>query len=153
MDLESKYKSIAISTIVGTSSHNMKQASPEKLAKPVSTVTTRQFPPHQAQREWPSSYDWIGCSALRYLLCLFRKFSRVLEKGNPDVLKLFHRHSVWMIRFSVLVKVNGIRHYFFIDLILPCFSHKQLAKRAQAKTNICVCTVTCQKNLGSVGRD
>jgi hypothetical protein len=32
MDLESKYKSIAISTIVGTSSHNMKQASPEKLA-------------------------------------------------------------------------------------------------------------------------
>jgi hypothetical protein len=24
-----------------------------------------------------------------------------------------------MIRFSVLVKVNGIRHYFFIDLILP----------------------------------
>jgi hypothetical protein len=42
---------------------------------------------------------------------------------NPDVLKLFHRHSVWMIRISVLVKVNGIRH-FFIDLILPCFSHK-----------------------------
>jgi hypothetical protein len=26
---------------------------------------------------------------------------------------------VWMIRISVLVKVNGIRHYFFIDLILP----------------------------------
>jgi hypothetical protein len=50
---------------------------------------------------------------------------------NPDVLKLFHRHSVWMIRISVLikvngilVKVNGIRHYSFIDLILPCFSHK-----------------------------
>jgi hypothetical protein len=39
---------------------------------------------------------------------------------NPDVLKLFHRHSVWMIRISVLVKVNGIRHYSFIDLILPC---------------------------------
>ena len=41
---------------------------------------------------------------------------------NPDVLKLFHRHSVWMIRISVLVKVNGIlvkvngiRHYSFID--------------------------------------
>ena len=53
------------------------------------------------------------------------------KSGNPDVLKLFHRHSVWMIRISVLVKVNGIlvkvndiRHYFFIDLILPCFSHK-----------------------------
>jgi hypothetical protein len=43
---------------------------------------------------------------------------------NPDVLKLFHRHSVWMIRISVLVKVNGIRHYFFNDLILQCFSHK-----------------------------
>jgi hypothetical protein len=34
------------------------------------------------------------------------------------------RHSVWMIRISVLVKVNGIRHYSFIDLIVPCFSHK-----------------------------
>ena len=49
---------------------------------------------------------------------------------NPDVLKLFHRHSVWMIRISVLVKVNVILvkvniicHYSFIDLILPCFSH------------------------------
>jgi hypothetical protein len=47
------------------------------------------------------------------------------KSGNPDVLKLFHRHSVWMIRISVLVKVNGIlvkvngiRHYYFIDLIL-----------------------------------
>jgi hypothetical protein len=46
------------------------------------------------------------------------------KSGNPDVLKLFHRHSVWMIRISVLFKVNGIRHYCFIDLILPCFSHK-----------------------------
>ena len=53
------------------------------------------------------------------------------KSGNPDVLKLFHRHSVWMIRISVLVKVNGIlvkvngiRHHSFIDLILPCFSHK-----------------------------
>jgi hypothetical protein len=45
---------------------------------------------------------------------------------NPDVLKLFHRHSVWMIRISVLVKVNGIRHYSFIDLILPCFSYKYI---------------------------
>jgi hypothetical protein len=36
---------------------------------------------------------------------------------NPDVVKLFHRHSVWMIRISVLVKVNGICHYSFIDLI------------------------------------
>ena len=51
--------------------------------------------------------------------------------NNPDVLKLFHRHSVWMIRISVLVKVNGILvkvngicHYSFIDLILPCFNHK-----------------------------
>jgi hypothetical protein len=60
------------------------------------------------------------------------------KSSYPDVLKLFHRHSVWMIRISVLVKVNGIlvkvngilvkvngiRHYSFIDLILPCFSHK-----------------------------
>jgi hypothetical protein len=59
------------------------------------------------------------------------------KSGNPDVLKLFHRHSVWMIRISVLVKVNGIivkvngiRHYSFIDWILPCFSHKKLASRA-----------------------
>jgi hypothetical protein len=36
------------------------------------------------------------------------------KSDNPDVLKLFHRHSVWMIRISVLVKVNGIRHYSFI---------------------------------------
>ena len=43
------------------------------------------------------------------------------KSGNADVLKLFHRHSVWMIRISVLVKVNGIlvkvngiRHYSFI---------------------------------------
>jgi hypothetical protein len=57
---------------------------------------------------------------------------------NPNVLKLFHRHSVWMIMIfvlvkvngilvkinGILVKVNGIRHYFFIDLILPSFSHK-----------------------------
>jgi hypothetical protein len=43
---------------------------------------------------------------------------------NPDVLKLFHRHSVWKIRIYVLVKVNDIRHYSFIGLILPCFSHK-----------------------------
>jgi hypothetical protein len=68
---------------------------------------------------------------------IFRKFSRVSRKAvtrnfpdvlklfhrhggmdNPDVLKLFYRHSVWMIRISVLVKVNGIRHYSFIDLIL-----------------------------------
>jgi hypothetical protein len=40
------------------------------------------------------------------------------------VLKLFHRHSVWMIRISVLVKVNGIRHCSFIDLSVPCFSDK-----------------------------
>jgi hypothetical protein len=51
-------------------------------------------------------------------------FHRHSGMDNPDVLKLFHRHSVWMIRISVLVKVNGIRHYSFIDLILPCFSHK-----------------------------
>ena len=55
------------------------------------------------------------------VLKLFHSHS---DMDNPDVLKLSHRHSVWMIRISVLVKVNGIRHYFFIDLILPCFSHK-----------------------------
>ena len=104
---------------------NMKQAPPEKLAKPVSIMTTRQFPLHQAQREWSSSYDWTGCSSIPFIS------SQVFSKsGNPDVLKLFHRHSVWMIRISVLVKVNGIRHYSFIDLILPCFSHKQIASRA-----------------------
>ena len=37
------------------------------------------------------------------------------KSGNPDVLKPFHRHSVWIIRISVLVKVNGIRQYSFID--------------------------------------
>jgi hypothetical protein len=44
------------------------------------------------------------------------------EQVIGAVLKLFHRHSVWMIKISVLVKVNGIRHYSFIELILPCFS-------------------------------
>jgi hypothetical protein len=48
----------------------------------------------------------------------------VEKRGNPDVLKLFHRHSVWMIRISISVKLNGIRHYSIIDLILPCFSHQ-----------------------------
>jgi hypothetical protein len=43
---------------------------------------------------------------------------------NPGVLKLFHRQCMDDKDFSVLVKVNGIRHYSFIDLILPCFSHK-----------------------------
>jgi hypothetical protein len=52
---------------------------------------------------------------------------------NPDVLKLFHRHSVWMIRISVLVKVNGIRHYSFIDLILPCSSHQTQKKKITKK--------------------
>ena len=37
------------------SKYNMKRAPPEKLTKPVSIVTTRQFPLHP--REWPSSYD------------------------------------------------------------------------------------------------
>jgi hypothetical protein len=32
----------------------------------------------------------------------------------------FHEY----LRISVLVKVNGIPHYSFIDLILPCFNHK-----------------------------
>ena len=82
-------------------------------------------------------------SSIPFIHRIFHKLSRVLRKAvtrnvqdvlklfhrhsgmdNPDVLKLFHRHSVWMIRISVLVKVNGIRHYSFIDLILPCFSHK-----------------------------
>jgi hypothetical protein len=30
---------------------------------------------------------------------------------NPHVLKLFHRHSVWMLRISVLVKVNGNKEF------------------------------------------
>ena len=82
-------------------------------------------------------------SSIPFVQRIFHKFPRVSRKAvtrnvpdvlnlfhrhsgmdNPDVLKLFHRYSVWMIRISVLVKVNGIRHYFFIDLILPCFSHK-----------------------------
>ena len=82
-------------------------------------------------------------SSIPFIHRIFHKFSRVSRKAvtrnvpdvlklfhshsgmdNPDVLKLFHRHSVWMIRISVLVKVNGIRHYFFNDLILQCFSHK-----------------------------
>ena len=82
-------------------------------------------------------------SSIPFIHRIFHKFSRVSRKAvtrnvpdvlklfhrhsgmdNPDGLKLFHRHSVWMIRISVLVKVNGIRHYSFIDLILPCFSHK-----------------------------
>jgi hypothetical protein len=58
------------------------------------------------------------------LYCLLVKQTLNSGMDNPDVLKLFYRHSVWMIRISVLVKVNGIRHYSFIDLILPCFSHK-----------------------------
>jgi hypothetical protein len=48
-----------------------------------------------------------------------------------DRLIVIRGYSVWMIRISVLVKVNGIlvkvngiRHYSFIELILPCFSHK-----------------------------
>jgi hypothetical protein len=56
-----------------------------------------------------------------YVLTLFHRHSGM---DNPDGLKLVHRHSVWMIRISVLVKVNGIlvkvngiRHYFVIDLI------------------------------------
>jgi hypothetical protein len=50
------------------------------------------------------------------------------KSGHPDVLNLFQRHSVWisvLVKVNgILVKVNGIRHYSFIDLILPCFSHK-----------------------------
>jgi hypothetical protein len=45
----------------------------------------------------------IGPDALRYLSCLFRKFLRFSKSGNLGVLKLFHRHSVWIIRISVLV--------------------------------------------------
>ena len=70
----------------------------------------------------------IGPDALLFdTFCVsFVSSQEFLKSSNPDVLKLFHRHriSVWMIRISVLVKVNGIRHYSFIDLILPCFSHK-----------------------------
>jgi hypothetical protein len=61
------------------------------------------------------------------------------KSGNPDVLKLFHRHtffSVWMIRISVLVKVNGIRHYSFIDLILPCISHKLYCFQIHTKRQV-----------------
>ena len=68
----------------------------------------------------------IGPDALLFdTFCVSFVSSQWFSKSsNPDVLKLFHRHSVWMIRISVLVKVNGIHHYSFIDLILPCFSHK-----------------------------
>ena len=107
-----------------------------KQYKDVSIVTTRQFPLHQAQREWPSSYDSTGCSSIPFRVS-FVSSQGFSKSGNPDVLKLVHRHSVWMIRISVLVKVNcilvkviGIQHYSFIDLIVPCFSHKQLALRS-----------------------
>jgi hypothetical protein len=68
------------------------------------------------------------------ICCFSIKHAPLRGKGKtkfPDVLKLFHRHSAWMIRISVLVKVNGIlvkvigiQHYSFIDLIVSCFSHK-----------------------------
>jgi hypothetical protein len=82
-------------------------------------------------------------SPIPFVHRIVRKFSRVSRKAvtrnvpdvlklfhrhsgmdNPDVLKPFHRHSVWIIRISVLVKVNGICQYSFIDLILPSFSHE-----------------------------
>ena len=104
----------------------MKQAPPEKLAKPVSIGTTRQF--RYTRRIENGRVVTIRPDSLRFSFVSFQGFSK---SGNPDVLKLFHRHSVWMIRISglvkvngILVKVNGIRHYSFIDLILPCFSHK-----------------------------
>jgi hypothetical protein len=101
---------------------NMKQALPEKLPKPVSIVTTRQFPHTRRSENGP--VVTIGPEALRYPHVSFVSSQGFSKSGSPDVLKLFHRHSVWMIRIFVLVKVNGIRHYSFIDLILPCFSHK-----------------------------
>ena len=82
---------------------NMKQAPPEKLAKPVSIVTTwGNF--RYTRRNENGRVVTIGPDALRYLSCLFRKFSRdpssqgFSKSGNPDVLKLFHRHSVWITR-------------------------------------------------------
>jgi hypothetical protein len=57
---------------------NMKQAPPEKLAKPVSIVITRNF--RYTRRSKNGRVVTIGPDALRYLLCLFRKFSKVLEK-------------------------------------------------------------------------
>jgi hypothetical protein len=102
----------------------MKQAPPEKLAKPVPIVTTRNF--RYTRRSENGRVVTIGPDALFFdTFCVSFVSSQGFSKsGNPDVLKLFHRHSVWMIRISVLVKVNGILHYSFIDLILPCFSHK-----------------------------
>jgi hypothetical protein len=64
------------------------------------------------------------CTDKLEIIYLYPKLSSqwFSKSDNPDVLTLFHRHSVWMIKISVLVKVNGIRHYSFIELILPCFS-------------------------------
>jgi hypothetical protein len=74
-------------------------------------------------------FQHIRVTAFREPLRTYERDTEGIEEsGNPDVLKLFHRHSVWMIRISVLVKVNcilvkviGIQNYSFIDLIVPCF--------------------------------
>ena len=108
---------------IGHYYYNMKHAPPEKLAKLVSIVTTRQFPLRRSEngRVVTIRPDALLFDTFRVSFVTSQGFSK---SSNPDVLKLFHRHSVWMIRISVLVKVNGIRHYSFIDLMLPCFCHK-----------------------------
>ena len=80
----------------------MKQASPEKLAKPVSIVTTRQFRARIAEY---LRLDRMLFDTFRVSFVNSQGFSKSV---NPDVLKLFNRHSVWMIRISVLGKLNGI---------------------------------------------
>jgi hypothetical protein len=46
---------------------------------------------------------------------------------------------------GILVKVYGIRHYSFIDLILPCFSHKYLASRAYHPLVAPILPATCKE--------
>ena len=103
---------------------NMKRAPPEKIAKPVSIVTTRKFPLHYRRSE-NGRVVTIGPDALLFdtFRVSFGSSQGFSKSGNPVVLKLFH--CVWMIRIYVLVKVNGIlvkvnsiRHYSFIDLII-----------------------------------
>ena len=62
---------------------------------------------------------------------IIKKKKIIKHYPMTDRLIVIRGYSVWMIRISVLVKVNGIlvkvngiRHYSFIELILPCFSHK-----------------------------
>ena len=110
---------------------NMKRAPPEKLAKPVLIRLFGNF--RYTRRSKNGRVATIEADALLFdtFLVSFVSSQGVSKSGNPNVLKFFQRHSVWMIMISflvkvngILVKVNGIRHYSFIDLILPCFNHK-----------------------------